>query len=148
MKREAWEFLKWWLSRETQTTYSFLLRSTFGDAFLWLSSNLGALADAPIDRADLEIILQSAAWLRDVPRTPGQYIVERSISDIWNSMVTKGTSAQVAVDEKVVLINREIRKKMTELGFYDQDGNAVKPYVIRDIDWIAQQMEAAAGEDK
>lgn len=148
MKEEAWEFLKWWLSRETQTTYSFLLRSTFGDAFLWLSSNLDALADAPIDRADLEIILQSAAWLRDVPRTPGQYIVERSISDIWNSMVTKGTSAQVAVDEKVVLINREIRKKMTELGFYDQDGNEVKPYVIRDIDWITQQMEAAAGEDR
>ena len=106
MKDEAWRFLKWWLSRETQVNYTFQLRSTYGDAFLWLPSNLQALADAPVERADLDIILASTAWLRDVPRTPGQYILERSISDIWNAMVSRGTSAQVAVDEKVVLINR------------------------------------------
>lgn len=143
MQEEAWAFLKWWLSKETQVTYTFLLRSTFGDAFMWLPANVEALKDAPLDRADLDIILDSVPWLRDVPRTPGQYILERSISDIWNDMVTKGVSAQVAVDEKVVLINREIRKKMTELGFYDQEGNPLKPYVIRDYDWIGEQMDQA-----
>jgi ABC-type glycerol-3-phosphate transport system substrate-binding protein len=136
----AWAFLKWWLSRETQVTYSFLLKSTYGSAFLWLPSNLRALSDAPIARADLDIILDSAVWLRDVPRTPGQYLLERSLSDIWNAMVTRGDAAQVAVDEKAVLINREIRKKMTELGFYNQAGEMVRPYVIRDIDWVRQQM--------
>ncbi|MGI6234277.1 MAG: extracellular solute-binding protein [Christensenellales bacterium] len=145
MKEEAWAFLKWWLSKETQVNYTFLLRSTYGDAFMWLPANVDALKDAPIDRADLDIILDSTDWLRDVPRTPGQYILERSISDIWNAMVTKGVSAQVAVDEKVVLINREIRKKMTELGFYDQDGRLLKPYVIRDYDWIKEQMDQAEG---
>lgn len=137
---EAWAFLKWWLSRETQVTYSFLLKSTYGSAFLWLPSNLEALSDAPIARADLNVILDSTVWLRDVPRTPGQYLLERSLSDIWNAMVTRGVSAQVAVDEKAVLINREIRKKMAELGFYNQAGEMVRPYVIRDIDWVRQQM--------
>lgn len=145
LKEEAWAFLKWWLSRETQVQYSYLLRSTFGEAFLWLPANLQALQDAPVDRADLDIILASAAWLRDVPRTPGQYIVERSLSDIWNQMVTQGVSAQVAVDEKVVQINREIRKKMTELGYFDQVGQQLKPYVVRDIDWIARQMQEGGG---
>lgn len=137
---EAWAFLKWWLSRETQATYSFLLKSTYGSAFLWLPSNLEALSEAPIARADLNVILDSTVWLRDVPRTPGQYLLERSLSDIWNAMVTRGVSAQVAVDEKAVLINREIRKKMAELGFYNQAGEMVRPYVIRDIDWVRQQM--------
>ena len=33
---------------------------------------------------------------------------------------------------------------MTELGFYDREGSPVKPYVIRDIGWIQQQMDKAA----
>ena len=102
-----------------------------------------ALAQAPIDQKDKEVILEMIPWLRDVPRTPGQYLVERSISDIWNTMVFDGTSAQVAADEKVIAINREIKKKMQELGFYDEEGNMLKPYVIRDVDWIREQMDKA-----
>ena len=58
-------------------------------------------------------------------------------------MVFDGTSAQVAADEKVIAINREIKKKMQELGFYDEEGNMLKPYVIRDVDWIREQMDKA-----
>ena len=89
------------------------------------------------------MIMDMVQWVRDVPRTPGQYLLERSISDIWNAMVLDGTSAQVAADEKCIDINREIRKKMKELGFYDENGNLLKTYVIRDVDWIQEQMDAA-----
>lgn len=139
----AWSFLKWWTDHDTQVTYTYTLRSTYGKQFFWLPSNLEALADAPIDQEDKKVILDSVQWIRDVPRTPGQYLLERSISDIWNTMVLDGTSAQVAVDEKCIDINREIKKKMTELGFYDSEGNLLKPYVIRDIDWIQEQMDKA-----
>lgn len=143
---EAWEFLKWWTDHETQVNYTYTLRSTFGKQFFWMPSNLEALADAPIDQADKDVILEQVQWLRDVTRTPGQYLVERSISDIWNTMVLDGTSAQVAVDEKTIDINREIKKKMTELGFYDEAGNLIQPFVIRDIDWIREQMSNAGKE--
>lgn len=144
--KEAWEFLKWWTNHDTQVNYTYTLRSTYGKQFFWMPSNLEALSDAPIDQADKDIILEQVQWLRDVTRTPGQYLVERSISDIWNTMVLDGTSAQVAVDEKTIDINREIKKKMTELGFYDEAGNLIQPFVIRDIDWIREQMEAAGKE--
>lgn len=140
-QEEAWEFLKWWTEHDTQVTYTYTLRSTYGKQFFWIPSNVEALADAPIDQADKQVILEQVTWLRDVPRTPGQYLVERSISDIWNTMVLDGTSAQVAVDEKTIAINREIKKKMTELGFYDENGTLLKPFVIRDIDWIREKME-------
>ncbi len=148
MKEEAWEFMKWWTGTDTQSNYCYNLRSTYGKAFLWLSANLAALADAPIARADKDVILDMAAWLRDVPRSPGQYMVERSISDIWNSMIDNGYSAQVAADEKVIPINREIRKKLRELGFYDEQGNMLKPYVVHDVTWIREQIEKARGESK
>lgn len=140
---QAWEFLKWWTSTETQVEYTYTLRSTYGDTYFWLPSNLAALEQAPIAQEDKIVILDMVQWLRDVPRTPGQYLVERSISDIWNTMVLDGTSAQVAADEKVIAINREIKKKMQELGFYDEDGNLIQEYVLHDVDWIAEQIENA-----
>ena len=58
-------------------------------------------------------------------------------------MIFDGTSAQVAADEKIIAINREIKKKMVELGYYDEQGNMHKSYVIRDVDWIQKQMDNA-----
>ena len=37
----------------------------------------------------------------------------------------------------------ELRKKMQELGSLDSEGNVIKPYVIRDVDWIREQIEKA-----
>lgn len=141
--REAWEFLKWWTSKETQTDYTFTLRSTYGKEFFWVTSNMEALEEIPIDQADKDVILEQVKWLRDVPRSMGQYLVERSLSDIWNKMINDGISAQVVIDEQTIPINREIKKKMQELGFIDENGKVVKPYVIRDVDWIEEQMRKA-----
>lgn len=148
MIADSWTFLKWWTEYETQIDYTYTLRSTYGKQFVWMSSNVDAVKDSPFPQGDKEVILEQIKWLRDVPRTPGQYLLERSISDIWNDMVFKGISAQVAVDEKSIAINREIRKKMSELGFYDEEGNLLKSYVIHDIDWIKEQMEKAGKEVK
>lgn len=142
----AWEFLKWWTSEEVQVEYTYTLRSTYGDTYFWLPSNLEALEQAPIDQEDKAVIMDMVKWLRDVPRTPGQYLLERSISDIWNAMVLDGASAQVVADEKSIDINREITKKMQEMGFYDEEGNLLETYVIRDVDWIQAQMDAAGKE--
>ena len=143
---DAWTFLKWWTDYKTQIDYTYTLRSTYGKSFVWLSSNVAAVADSPFDQEDKQVILEQIKWLRDVPRSPGQYMLERSLSDIWNSMVNDGVSAQVAIDEKVIEINREIKKKMKELGYYDEEGNLLKSYEIRDVDWIIEQTEKAKQE--
>lgn len=45
---QAWEFLKWWTSEEAQVEYTYTLRSTYGDTYFWLPSNVEALEQAPI----------------------------------------------------------------------------------------------------
>jgi ABC-type glycerol-3-phosphate transport system substrate-binding protein len=138
---EAWQFLKWYLSAQTQTDFAFSLFSNFN--ILWLSANLEALAQAPIEDGHRQIILDSMQWLRDAPRSPGQYMLERRLSDIWNSMVFQGATAQVAIDLRTIDINREFRRKMVEFGFLDADGNQIRDYVLRELDWVIEQVEAA-----
>ncbi len=140
---EAWDFLKWWTSTEVQTSYANLLTSTYGPEYIWLSSNLDAARNAPIPEQDKQVILNQIPWLRDVPRTPGQYMLERGMSDVWSQAVQDGVVPRVAIDEQIITINREIRRKMMEFGFIDQEGNQLRPYVVRDVDWIQEQMDAA-----
>ena len=142
----CWKFLKWYLSEETQTNYAFSLYTNY--RILHLSSNLKALRNLPIEDKDLRVILESVLWLRDVPRSPGQYLLERGLSDIWNTMVFDGTPAQVAIDKQVIEIQREFKKKMTEFGYLNNAGEQVKPYVVHEVDWITEQIEKARTQGK
>ncbi|MDR2731102.1 MAG: extracellular solute-binding protein [Treponema sp.] len=137
----CWKFLKWYLSEETQTNYAFSLYTNY--RILHLSSNLKALRNLPIEDKDLRVILESVLWLRDVPRSPGQYLLERGLSDIWNTIVFDGTPAQVAIDRQVIEIQREFKKKMTEFGYLNSTGEQVRPYVVHEVDWIIEQIEKA-----
>jgi len=139
----SWEFMKWWMSTEIQTEFAYTLQATYGPEFLWLSGNLNAVESSPLDNADKQIILEQVGWLRDVPRTPGQYMLERGLSNIWNTVTFDGTPVRVAIDRELIIINREIERKMVEFGYLDNEGNILKPYTIRDVDWIEEQMDNA-----
>ena len=138
---EAWEFLKWYLSADVQRSFAFQLFSNFN--ILWTSSNIEALQDIPIDPQHRAVFLDSIQWLRDVPRTPGQYMLERTLSDVWNTMVFETTPAQVAIDLGVIDINREFTRRMIEFGFIDEQGNQIKPYIVRELDWVLDMIENA-----
>ncbi len=138
---ECWTFMKWWLSHDVQTSYAHTLKSTYGDEYIWLPSNLDAIADCTLPTEDKQIILEQLEHLRDVPRTPGQYMLERDIYNIWNAIAVDGSAAQVAIDEKIQEINREITKKMSDLGYVDTQGNLLREYNIRDIEWIRENIE-------
>ena len=148
---ESWEFLKWWTSKQVQTEYTQTLRSTYGKTFFWLSANKAALENNPMDEADKRTIMNQIDYVTDVPRTPGQYLLERTISNIWTSMVFDGVSAQVAVDEEKSDVNKEIVRKMQELGFYDDNGKlaAGQSFVLHDDakSWILEQMSNAVPEE-
>jgi ABC-type glycerol-3-phosphate transport system substrate-binding protein len=137
----SWKFLKWFLSEETQTDFAFFLFSNY--RIFHMPSNIKALRNIPIDDKDKQVILESVPWLRDAPRSPGQYLLERGLSDIWNTIVFDGTPARVAIDKQVIDIQREFKKKMTEFGYLNAQGEQIKPYVLREIDWIITQIENA-----
>ena len=141
--QQSWDFLKWWMETETQTAFSYNLQSTYGPEYVWLSANLSAVANSPIEYEDKLVILEQTKWLNDVPRTPGQYMLERGMSDIWNTTVFDGTPVRIAIDRQKQTIDREIRRKMIEFGFLDRNGNVIRDYLVLDIEWIKQQIENA-----
>ena len=138
---EAWDFIKWWLSTETQTRFAAGIQATYGELFLWNTANLEAFKTLAIPEEDKQIILKQWEYLYQVPQTPATYMVERGISNAWNACVFNTVSVRAAVTDYSLEINREIKRKMIEFKYLDKNGNVSKPYTIPSIDDIRHWQE-------
>jgi ABC-type glycerol-3-phosphate transport system substrate-binding protein len=135
----AWEFLKWWMSTETQADFQEQLLLNYGREYLWFSANLDAFSQLDIPKEHKVVILEQWKWLQEPVRLPGSYMQERELSNIWNRIVFDGVNARVAIDQSVIIINREITRKMEEFG-YLKDGRRVKAFKVPTIETVTGWM--------
>ena len=148
---EAWLFLQWWMSTGVQENFTDALQATFGPSVVWFSSNLDAAKSLPIDGDVREVVLNQVNWILDLQQIPGQYMLERGLSDVWNQVVFgKSSSGEAstkltigeAIDLQKVLMDREIQRKMEEFGYFDtQTGQGTNKYIIRNFRWVEDCFE-------
>lgn len=139
---QAWQFMKWWMSTETQVDFQQQLILNYGTDYLWSSANLAAFEELPIPDEHKHVILEQWQWLQEPVKLPGSYMQEREISNVWNKIVFDGVNPRVAIDESVIIINREITRKMEEFG-YLENGRKVKEFKIPTIETVKEWMANA-----
>lgn len=137
----SWEFIKWWVSTETQTEYAYGMYYTYGPAYLWNSANIQAFIDGPFPEKDKAVVLEQWSYAEEVAKIPGTYMLEREISNAWNAIVFEGENVQEAMETAKINVDREIQNKMTEFG-YMEDGEIIKEYDIPTV----EEMEALVNE--
>lgn len=137
---ESWAFMKWWMSTETQIDFQEQLILSFGLEYLWNSANLEAFEQSPMPEEHRAVILEQWQWLREPQKLPGSYMQERELSNAWNKIVFDGVNPRVAIDNAVIIINREITRKMEEFG-YLEDGVKVKEFKIPTIETVQGWMQ-------
>ncbi len=132
-KDMAWEFIQWWLSEETQTSYTEKMQNMYGQEFLWISGNINVLANLPIPSADRKVIAEQIQWIQEAPKIPGGYYTERQVSDAFSRIVYDGADVRSAIDDAVVIANRELERKLREFKYMDDYGNLIKQYNVPTI---------------
>jgi ABC-type glycerol-3-phosphate transport system substrate-binding protein len=135
---EAWDFLKWWLSEETQIKFSYLLESTYGVEYRWNTANLAAFSQLPYPEKQKEVILQQLSYQKENLRHPAGYMVERESSNIWNNVVANGNDLIESIDRSTIAADREIIRKLQEFGYLDKKGNVIKEYNTDTIEMLEQ----------
>jgi ABC-type glycerol-3-phosphate transport system substrate-binding protein len=131
-KQEAWEFIKWWASAKTQSEFSYNLQSTLGDEFLYMTANLEGFKQSAWPSDSKDVILDQWKWIQATGRVPGDYVLEREISNAWNQVVLSRQNPRIAIDNAVKTTNRELERKLTEFG-YIKEGTLINPYVVPTI---------------
>ena len=140
-EQQAWDFMDWWSSTEVQAEFGQMLQIMYGDEYIWPTANLEAFRLLPYPTSDKDIILEQAEAILEAPRLLGSYMLEREMSNAFNDIVVNGDTVRSRVDDAVKVIDREVKRKLEEFGYIDEDGNVLETYYIPSVERVRQILE-------
>lgn len=114
----SWEFLKWWISAETQIEYGREMESLMGSAARIATANIEAFEALPWPNTEREALMEQFAQVKGIPQVPGGYFSWRNVNNAFYSVTTNtdSVSPREELMDKVLLINSEIDYKREEFG--------------------------------
>ncbi len=113
-KAEAWEFLKWWTSADTQARYSNNVESILGTIGRIQTSNVEAFQKLAWESEDLEIMNKQWSLVDEIPEVPGSYYLTRAIDQAYWSVVNGESSAKDSIVKWSQMADEEIERKIKE----------------------------------
>jgi len=115
-KEASWEFMKWWLSTETQAAYARGMEAILGAAARYLTANVDAFKRLPWSTKELLILEKQRENSVGIPIVPGDYIVGRYIDNAFRSSVNQGVNPRDSIYDYAEKINIELARKRKEFG--------------------------------
>lgn len=113
---QGWEFLKWWMSADTQTDYGNEIENVLGVAGRVATANLEALGNLPWSSADYRQLSAQLEWVKAIPEIPGSYYLERNIKNAFYTVYDDNEDPREVLQDTVITINDEITSKRREFG--------------------------------
>lgn len=113
-KDEAWEFLKWWVSKETQLRYSNQLEALLGLVGRVSSANVSAVKEMDWDSDTREILLSQWEYVEELPEVPGSYYLTRAIDQAFWASVNDDENTKATLSKWEKIANQEIERKVKE----------------------------------
>lgn len=110
----AWEFIKWWVSADTQQHYSLSLEAILGPSGRTMTSNVEALSHLSWNKKDLKVILGQWEDVKELPEVPGSYYVSRSIDQAFWAVYNNTDNEKAAITKWGKTSDVEIARKIAE----------------------------------
>lgn len=121
-KDQAWEFLKWWTSKDVQVAFGRELESLMGSAARYASANIEAVMELPWRPYEIEVLLKQWEWTEGIPPVLGGYYVTRQFDWLFRAVVLDHEPLWESIQHYDEAANKEIERKRREFG-YETDIN-------------------------
>ncbi|RXZ79864.1 extracellular solute-binding protein [Paenibacillaceae bacterium] len=115
-KEAAWEFMKWWTSKDTQVRFGREMEGLMGAAARYPTANIEALEELPWPTKDFQNLKKQWDWVKGVPEVPGGYYTGRNLDNAFREVINNKTNTRDALYDYVEEINREIEFKQKEIN--------------------------------
>jgi len=112
----AWEFLKWWVSAETQLEFGRELESIMGAAARYPTANYEAFRRLSWGSEQMAVLDEQRGWTVGIPEVPGGYFVSRHIVNAVRKILNEGQDTRETLLDYTITINDELAKKRKEFG--------------------------------
>ena len=119
--QNAWAFLQWWISTDTQNRFGQEQVALMGTAAKYNTANVQALVGQSWTGQEKKNLMQQFESLKGTPMSPGNYIVARYTNFAFYNVVDDGKVASEAMRDYVDDIDHELSRKRAEYGFLTQE---------------------------
>lgn len=114
---EAYEFLKWWVSADTQGTFGVQVEQTLGVAARYGTANLEAFEQIPWSVEQADIIRSQRENTVAVEQIPGNYYIARNLSFAFRAVVYNKKNLRETLYKYNIEINKELKRKQKEFSY-------------------------------
>jgi len=112
----AWEFLRWWISADTQLRFGRELESIMGAAARYPTANYDAFRQLAWGSEQMAVLDEQRQWTVGVPEVPGGYFISRHITNAARRILNEGQDTRETLLDYTLTINDELIKKRKEFG--------------------------------
>lgn len=115
-KNNAWEFMKWWVSAETQTRFGREMESVLGASARYQTANRDALRQLAWSSDQLKVLEAQMAQTRGFPEIAGGYSTTRHITNAIRRVINTKEDPRETLLNYARTINEEIKIKRREFN--------------------------------
>ena len=113
---QSWEFLKWWISANTQLRFGRELESLIGAAARYPTANNEAFRRLSWGSQQMAVLDEQREWLVGIPEVPGGYFFNRHITNAVRKVINEKAGTRETLLDYTITINDEMLKKRKEFG--------------------------------
>ena len=114
IQQDSWEFMKWWVSTESQVRYGREMEALLGASARYATANIEALKQLSWNSEQIEILEKSLDQTVGVPEVPGSYFTPRHIVNASRRVVNEHDDARETLIDYTRKINEELTRKRIE----------------------------------
>lgn len=112
----CWQFLKWWVSAETQALYARDIEADLGVLGRYTTANKEAFSVSNWSIHDQRMLEEQWKWVYELPEIPGGYYVSRNLDNAFRAVVLSSEDPRESLFYWTSSTNEEILRKREEMG--------------------------------
>ncbi len=116
IKQNAWEFMKWWVSAESQVRFGREIESILGSSARYTTANRDALVQLAWSAPQLRVLQEQMSFTVGFPEIAGGYSTTRHMTNAIRRVINTKEDARETLLTYARTINEEIRSKREEFG--------------------------------
>ena len=116
IKADGWEFMKWWISEETQTRFGREIEALLGASARYATANKKAFKNLSWSAENIRVLDEQWSHTVGIREVPGGYFTGRHISNAIRKVLNDRDDTRETIIDYSRLIDDEIVKKRREFG--------------------------------
>lgn len=120
-KEASWEFLKWWVSGETQGRFATQVESMLGVISRATPASRTAMNKISWTNSEASVIMSQWNKIKETEEIPGSYYTLRNINNAFNEVYYNNSNVRQTLNVWNKEINSELERKRIEFEYAEKD---------------------------